>query len=149
MHVCMFACMYAFFMFTSAHMESNADGPADQHFPSACAAALARPVLISQELGDAPGQVGGTSQWPDQYHQHVGAVVDSIRPRWHTEQLELINAIIAERAADAVDDVRIPRPPLAPVALHPCAKGTHHGRCKREGFGVHCRSARSAISYGP
>ena len=73
---------------------------ADQHFPSACAAALARPVLISQELGDAPGQVGGASQWPDQYHQHVGAVVDSIRPRWHTKQLELIKATIAERAAD-------------------------------------------------
>ena len=115
---------------------------------SAFAAALARPVHISQELGDAPGQIGGAIQWPNQCHQHLGAVVDSIRTRWRIEHLEVIFAIFAERGANAVDDVRIPRPSFAPVALHPCAKGAH-GTCEREGFGVHCRSVGAAISFRP
>ena len=133
-------------------MESRAGDVADQHFSSAClpeespTAALAWPVHISQELGDAPGQVGGAIQWANQCRQHVGAVVDSIRARCRIKQLEMIFAIFAERVADAVDDVRIPRPPLAPVALHPCAKGAH-GKYIREGFGVHCRSAGATIGY--
>ena len=69
--------------------------------------------------------MGVAIQWPNQCHQHVGAVVDSIRARWRTKQPEMILAIFAERVADAVDDTRIPREPLTPVALHPCAKGAH------------------------
>ena len=90
-------------------------------------AARARPVATLQELRDVPGHL----EIPPQLRQHneegIGAVAAGVGARRLVvvEHIPMpIEANVAQRPLDPIDDVRVERPTRAPIATDP-AHGSH------------------------